>query len=47
MREIFNNDASDAVILVHAENMFNKLIRLVALYICPQFATVLIKVPPQ
>ena len=46
MREIFNDDASDAVILVDAENAFNKLNRLVALhnvqYICPQFATVLI-----
>ena len=46
MRQIFNDDASDAVILVDAENAYNKLNRLVALhniqYICPQFATVLI-----
>ena len=46
MRDIFKGEASDAVILVDAENAFNKLNRAVALhnmqYICPQFATVLI-----
>ena len=40
MRDIFNGEASDAVILVDAENAFNKLNRAVALhnmqYICPQ-----------
>ena len=46
MRDIFNKEACDAVILVDAENAFNKLNRRVALhniqYICPPFATVLI-----
>ena len=46
MREIFNEEGCDGVILVDAENAFNRLNRLVALhnmqYICPPFATVLI-----
>lgn len=46
MREIFEHQDCDAVILVDAKNAFNSLNRQVALhniqYICPQFATVLI-----
>ena len=46
MKSIFHNDATDAVILVDAENAFNKLNRMVALhniqYLCPSLATVLI-----
>ena len=46
MRDIFQDEASDAVILVDAENALNKLNRAVALhnmqYICPPLATVLI-----
>ena len=51
MRDIFNKEACDAVILVDAENAFNKLNRRVALhniqYICPPFATVLINTESQ
>ena len=46
MKTIFHNEASDAVILVDAENAFNLLNRMVALhnmqYLCPPLATVLI-----
>ena len=46
MRTIFENDDTEAVILVDAENAFNCLNRKVALhnmrYICPPFATILI-----
>jgi hypothetical protein len=39
MKTIFQNDATDGVILVDAENAFNKLNRMVALhnmqYLCP------------
>ena len=46
MRDIFTDKASDAVILVDADNAFNKLNRAVALhnmqYICLPFATILI-----
>ena len=46
MREIFNAESSDAVILVDAANAFNNLNRMVALhniqYICPPIATILI-----
>ena len=46
MKEIFDDENTDAVILVDAANAFNRLNRLTALhniqYICPPFATVLI-----
>ena len=46
MREIFEQEITKAVILVDAENAFNKLNRQAALhniqYLCPPFATVLI-----
>ena len=46
MKIKFEDAATDAIILVDAENAFNRLNRLVALhniqYICPPFATVLI-----
>ena len=46
MRNIFENEDCEAVILVDASNAFNSLNRQVALhniqYICPQFATILI-----
>ena len=46
MRDIFNEESTDGVILVDASNAFNSLNRQVALhniqYICPPFATVLI-----
>ena len=46
MKEIFDLANTDAVILVDAENAFNKLNRKVALhnmqYICPAFSTVLV-----
>ena len=46
MRETFELEATDAVILVDAENAFNRLNRFVALhnmqFICPPLATVLI-----
>ena len=46
MKNIFELENTDGVILVDAENAFNKLNRQVALhnmqYICPSFATVLI-----
>ena len=46
MKEIFEDDNCEAVILVDASNAFNSLNRQVALhniqYICPQFATILI-----
>ena len=46
MKEIFDMESTDAIILVDAENAFNKLNRQVALhnirYICPAFSTVLI-----
>ena len=46
MKEIFDQEGTDGVILVDAENAFNKLNRQVALhniqYLCPNFATVLI-----
>ena len=46
MKKMFEQDSTDAVILVDAENAFNKLNRSVALhniqYMCPNFATVLI-----
>ena len=46
MRDIFNEESTDGVILVDASNAFNTLNRQVALhniqYICPPFATVLI-----
>ena len=46
MKLKFEEEASDAIILVDAENAFNRLNRLAALhniqYICPPFATVLI-----
>ena len=44
MKKMFEQDSTDAVILVDAENAFNKLNRSVALhniqYLCPNFATV-------
>ena len=46
MKEIFSNESTDGVILVDAENAFNKLNRQVALhnmqYLCPPLATILI-----
>ena len=46
MRDIFEQDACDAVILVDASNAFNRLNRRVALHniqiTCPEFATILI-----
>ena len=46
MRDIFQHENTDAVILVDAANAFNRLNRKVALhnvqYLCPPFATVLI-----
>jgi hypothetical protein len=46
MKNIFDTETTEAVILVDAENAFNKLNRRVALhniqYLCPNFATVLI-----
>ena len=46
MKTVFENDATDGVILVDAENAFNKLNRMVALhnmqYLCPVLAIVLI-----
>ena len=46
MRDIFENDATDAVILVDASNAFNRLNRQVALhniqYLCHPFSQVLI-----
>ena len=46
MKEIFVSETTDAVILVDADNAFNRLNRQAALhniqYICPAFATVLI-----
>ena len=46
MKDIFDAESSDAIILVDAENAFNKLNRRVALhniqYTCPNFAVVLI-----
>ena len=46
VKDIFELETSEAVILVDAENAFNKLNRRVALhnvrYLCPNFATVLI-----
>jgi hypothetical protein len=46
MKDIFEAESTEAVILVDAENAFNKLNRQIALhniqYLCPNFATVLI-----
>ena len=46
MKLKFENEATDAVLLVDAANAFNRLNRLVALhniqYVCPPFATILI-----
>ena len=46
MKEIFDQDGTDGVILVDAENAFNKLNRQAALhnmkYLCPEFAVILI-----
>ena len=46
MKEIFEDENCEAVLLVDANNAFNSLNRQVALhniqYICPQFATILI-----
>ena len=46
MKDLYEREYTDAVILVDAENAFNKLNRKVALhniqYLCPNFATVLI-----
>jgi len=46
MKEIFDRESTEAVILVDAENAFNKLNRRVALhnmqYLCPSFSTILI-----
>ena len=46
MKTIFHEEATDAIILVDAENAFNRLNRQVALhnmqYLCPPFATILI-----
>ncbi len=46
MKAIFDNEATDAIILVDAANAFNRLNRDVALhnmqFICPPFATILI-----
>ena len=46
MKEIFDQESAEAVILVDAENAFNKLNRQAALhnmqYLCPPFATILI-----
>ena len=46
MKDIFDNESTDGVILVDAENAFNKLNRQAALhnmqFLCPSFATVLI-----
>ena len=46
MKNIFEAESTDAIILVDAENAFNKLNRQVALHniqhLCPNFATVLI-----
>ena len=46
MKQTFEHEATDAVLLVDAENAFNRLNRMAALhniqYICPPFATILI-----
>ena len=46
MKEIFDQEGTDGVILVDAENAFNKLNRQAALhnmqYLCPEFAVILI-----
>ena len=46
MREIFQHDETDAIILVDASNAFNRLKRMTALhniqYLVPEFATILI-----
>ena len=46
MKQLFEDDCNDAVILVDANNAFNSMNRQVALhniqYICPPFATILI-----
>ena len=46
MKKIFHEEATDAILLVDAENAFNRLNRRVALhnmqYLCPPFATILI-----
>ena len=46
MKDLYEREYTDAVILVDAENAFNKLNRKVALhniqYLCPNFATILI-----
>ena len=46
MREIFNDEQTEAVILVDASNAFNSLNRQVALHniriICPAFSPILI-----
>ena len=46
MKDLYEREYTDVVILVDAENAFNKLNRKVALhniqYLCPNFATVLI-----
>ena len=46
MKEIFENDETEAVILVDASNAFNSLNRMASLHniriLCPQFSTILI-----
>ena len=46
MKEIFENDETEAVILVDASNAFNSLKRMAPLHniriLCPQFSTILI-----
>ena len=46
MKDVFDNESTDGIILVDAENAFNKINRQVALhnvqYLCPPFAPVLI-----
>ena len=46
MKQTFEHEATDAVLLADAENAFNRLNRMAALhniqYICPPFATILI-----
>ena len=46
MKEIFDDEQTDAVILVDASNAFNSLNRNAALHniqiLCPQFSTILI-----